>query len=377
MAYSIDTRTLQPGDIYIPVKGPRFDGHDFIPEALARGASRILDVDLSEFSAQHRQKYNIPVIAVTGSSGKTTTKDLLAAVLGQKYRVVKSAENQNNEIGVPLTLLKINAQTELAVVEMAMRGPGQIAQLTGLASPTHALITNIGWTHIELLAGAAGLDGGRDSIARAKAEVIQPGMTVFLNAGADYYAYLCNIAGDRGAAVVSYSSARILDINQAAVTAVARHFGLTGTQIAAGLRQYQPSPHRQQVQTLNGVTIIDDTYNSNPDALGFALQVLRETPAQRRLAVLGDMLELGERAERLHGQVDVAGIDIVYTYGALAGHIPHREHFTDKTALLHRLMKTLRSGDAVLIKGSRSMQLETLVQDLLAASLPPGQLSGD
>ncbi|GBR76553.1 UDP-N-acetylmuramoyl-tripeptide--D-alanyl-D-alanine ligase, partial [Candidatus Termititenax persephonae] len=142
MAYSIDTRTLRPGDIYIPVRGRRFDGHDFIDEARRKGASQILDVDLAEYAAARRQKYHIPLLAITGSSGKTTTKDMLAAVLRQKYRLSQSAENQNNEIGVPLTLLKIEEQTELAIVEMAMRGKGQIAALAKIARPTHAIITN-------------------------------------------------------------------------------------------------------------------------------------------------------------------------------------------------------------------------------------------
>ena len=357
MAYSTDTRTLQPGDIFIPVKGEHFDGHDFIAEAKRKGAGQILDVDLGEFSAQHRQKYNIPVIAVTGSSGKTTTKDLLAAVLGQKYKLVKSSENQNNEIGVPLTLLKIDETTELAVVEMAMRGAGQIAYLAKLAAPTHAIITNIGWTHIELL-------GSRDNIAQAKAEVIRPGMTIFLNEQDDYFKFLRRTAHERSAQVISFHSPKIQDINQAAVTAIAKYFGLTAGQIAQGLQQYQSSPHRQKILTRGEITVIDDTYNANPDALHFALQVLRETPAQRRIAVLGDMLELGAWAETLHKQVATGGIDLVYTYGALAQNIPHQEHFTDKAELTAKLKATLRAGDAVLVKGSRAMQMETIVREI-------------
>jgi UDP-N-acetylmuramoyl-tripeptide--D-alanyl-D-alanine ligase len=361
MAYSIDTRTLRPGDIYIPVKGAHFDGHDFSEEALRKGASKILNVDLGQFAAEQRLKYNIPVVAVTGSSGKTTTKDLLAATLGQKFNLIKSAENQNNEIGVPLTLLKITKETGLAVVEMAMRGAGQIEYLATLTKPTHAVITNIGWTHIELL-------GSRDHIAQAKAEVIQPNMTIFLYENDDYYAYLSKLAGERHARVIGYKSTKIVDINKAAAIAVAKHFGLTDEQIAAGLAQYQSSPQRQKVIEHNGVTIIDDTYNANPDAMDFALQVLRETPAVRRLAVLGDMLELGSWAEKLHQQIDVASLDIVYTYGKLSKNIPHQEHFTDKNALVKKLKEILRQGDIILIKGSRSMQMETIIQELRTPS---------
>ncbi|MDR1452396.1 MAG: UDP-N-acetylmuramoyl-tripeptide--D-alanyl-D-alanine ligase [Candidatus Margulisbacteria bacterium] len=358
MRYSIDTRTLQPGDIFIPVKGGHFDGHDFIAEARRKGAGQILDVDLGQFATEQRRKYNIPIIAVTGSSGKTTTKDLLAAVLGQRFNLIKSAENQNNEIGVPLTLLKIEEHTELAVVEMAMRGAGQIEYLSRIARPTHAVITNIGWTHIELL-------GSRNSIAQAKAEIIQPDMTIFLNENDDYFTYLRQIAGARNARVIGYKSAKILDINKAAVTAVAKHFGLTDEQIAAGLARGQSSPHRQKIIKHNGLTLIDDTYNANPDAVNFALQALRETPAARRIAVLGDMLELGGWAETLHKQINTAGLDMVYTCGQLSANIPQQEHFTDKGALVKKLKETLRPGDVVLCKGSRGLQMETIVQELL------------
>ncbi|GBR77060.1 UDP-N-acetylmuramoyl-tripeptide--D-alanyl-D-alanine ligase, partial [Candidatus Termititenax persephonae] len=225
------------------------------------------------------------------------------------------------------------------------------------ARPTHAIITNIGWTHIELL-------GDRDNIAAAKAEIIQPGLTIFLNERDDYYAYLAGRAAEQKAKVLTYSGAGLLDSNRAAVTAAARHFGLTDSQIATGLAQYQPSPHRQRISARGGITIIDDTYNANPDAMNFALQALRETPATRRIAVLGDMLELGGWAEKLHRQIDVSGLDIVYTYRQLSENIPHQEHFTDKAALVKKLKELLRPGDAVLIKGSRSLQMETIVQEL-------------
>jgi UDP-N-acetylmuramoyl-tripeptide--D-alanyl-D-alanine ligase len=254
-------------------------------------------------------------------------------------------------------LLNIGQTTELAIVETAMRGPGQIAYLVELAAPTHAVITNIGWAHIELL-------GSRDNIAQAKAEVIRPGITVFLNKGDDYYDYLCRVATERKAVIISYASEKIININRAAITAVAKHFDMTDEQISQGLKQYQASPHRQKILTSGDITIIDDTYNANPDAMHFALQILRETPAKRRIAVLGDMLELGDWAEALHKQVDIGGIDIVYTYGDLAKNIPHQEHFTDKTKLTAKLKETLRAGDAMLIKGSRSMQMEAIVEDM-------------
>ena len=207
MVYSIDTRTLQPGDIFIPFKGPNFDGHDFIEEAKRKGASQILDVDLGTFAREHRRKFNIPVIAITGSAGKTTTKDMLAAVLSQKYTVLKSAENQNNEVGVPLTLLKIEPQHEIAIIEMAMRGLGQIDYLAGLTEPTHAVITNIGFTHIELLKT-------REAIATAKSEVMKKDITIFLNRRDDYFDFLKDTADSKHATVIPYTYEKTTEANQ-------------------------------------------------------------------------------------------------------------------------------------------------------------------
>ena len=182
MAYSIDSRTIQPGDIFIPIKGENFDGHDFIEEALRRGAAQVLDVDLGQFAKEQRSKLQIPIIAVTGSSGKTTAKELLATVLGQRFKVLKSAKNFNNEIGVPLTLLQIEPEHELAIIELGMRGQGEIAYLADIVQPTHVLITNIGYSHIERL-------GSQQAIAEAKAEVISSGQRVFLNSADSYYQF--------------------------------------------------------------------------------------------------------------------------------------------------------------------------------------------
>lgn len=360
MAYSIDSRTVQPGDIFIPVKGEKFDGHDFIEQVKAKGAT-VLDVDLGEFSREHRRKFNIPVIAVTGSAGKTTTKDMLAAVLGQKFNVVKSAENQNNEIGVPLTLLKIEPQHEIAIVEMAMRGSGQIEYLARLTEPTHAIITNIGFSHLELLKT-------REAIATAKSEVIDKGVTVFLNRRDDYFDFLKDTADSKHATVIPYTYQKTTEANQAAVTTIARHFGLTDAQISAGLATYKSSSHR--LRTINsqkhpGVTIIDDTYNSNPDGLTFALNIARETPATRRIAVLGDMKELGDFSKMLHEQIRTDGFDHVFGYGELAQYFTKVTYHPDKEKLIAELSSFLKYGDLVIVKGSRSMKMEEIVEAIL------------
>ena len=163
--YSIDTRTLEPGDIFIPIKGPRFDGRDFIDDAIKKGA-RVLDVDLAKFATNYRKKLKCYVIGVTGSAGKTTVKDLLTAILSQKYNVVSTSQNQNNEIGVPLTLLKADHQTDILIVEMAMRNLGDMTYLTKMVRPTHTVITNIGLSHIELLKT-------QRNVAKAKSEIFE------------------------------------------------------------------------------------------------------------------------------------------------------------------------------------------------------------
>ena len=361
MAYTIDSRTVQPGDIFIPVKGERFDGHDFVEQVKAKGAT-ILDVDLGEHALEHRRKFTIPVIAVTGSAGKTTTKDMLAAVLSQKYNVLKSAENQNNEIGVPLTLLKIEPQHELAIVEMGMRGLGQIEYLAKLTEPTHAVITNIGFTHIELLKT-------REAIATAKSEVIAKGATVFLNCRDEYYDFIKDTADSNHATVIPYTYAKTTEANQAAVTAIAKHFGLSDTQIAQGLASYTSSSHRLRLlksQKYVGATLIDDTYNSNPDGLSFALNIARETQATRRIAVLGDMKELGDFGKMLHESIHTQGFDFVFGYGDLAQHFRHAQHYATKykTDLIAALRTLIRPGDLIIIKGSRSMKMEEIVHAL-------------
>lgn len=364
MAYSIDTRTIQPGDIFIPIKGDSFDGHDFIELALAKGAKEILDVDLAEFARKKRTTLKIPIIAVTGSAGKTTVKDMLAAVLAQKFKVYKSPENNNNEIGVPLSLINITECHEVAILELAMRGSGQIEHLAEIVKPTQAIITNIGWTHLELL-------GSRDAIALAKAEIISKGLKLFLNKSDDYYNFLRERAEAAGAKVVGFLPESAMRANEETVRAVAKEFGLTAAQIEAGLNSMERSAHRLKIiapQNKSGLTIIDDTYNSNPDGLIFALNFLREQAgANRKIAVLGDMKELGDYALMLHQNIDVTGIDVVVSYGELAQNIKHQKHFAQDEAeqLLKYLKEILNSGDHLLFKGSRSMQMEKMVAQLV------------
>ncbi|MGE4169471.1 MAG: UDP-N-acetylmuramoyl-tripeptide--D-alanyl-D-alanine ligase [Candidatus Margulisiibacteriota bacterium] len=370
MAISIDSRTLKPGDVFIPIKGPSFDGHDFIPEAIKKGAT-ILDVDLPKYAASYRKKLGCAVIAVTGSAGKTTVKDLLYAVLSQKYRVVKTEENQNNEIGAPLTLLRADFNTDILIVELGMRGLGQIQELARIVRPTHAVITSIGLTHVELL-------GNQRNIAKAKAEVFLPPLkwektrTAFLNFTTPYYDLLAKKATQNQFTVLPFKGADKIDQNINLCYAVGQQFGLSNDDIATGLKHYQGSAHRLQVHHHHGVTLIDDTYNANPDGVSYALQFLRRFSG-RKIFVFGDMLELGTFAPEAHqavvDQALDAGVDLMFTYGPLTRAMHSDtlsiDHFKDKASLNTMVLAELKPGDVVLFKGSRGMKLEETLNTVL------------
>jgi len=363
--YSIDTRTLNPGDIYIPIKGPRFDGHDFIEDAKKKGASQILDVDLGHFAKSHRQKFDIPVIGITGSSGKTTVKDMLTAVLKEKFKnVVSSYENQNNEVGVPLTLLKINEETQAAVIEMAMRARGEIKYLTELTAPTHVGITSLGTAHLERL-------GSRIEIARAKAEIFYPGCKVFLNRALPFQELLIAAAQSQKCEIVYYEENDLLKQNEMLVTAIAKDLGLSDKQIEAGISHIKRSSHRMAVLNLkNNITVIDDSYNANPDSMQYAVQILKSmkaAPGGRKILIAGDMLELGDQAAALHAELDLKDVDCVLTLGLLSKNIHSGKkvlHFDERDILWETLKSELKSGDQILIKGSRGMKMEWFVEKL-------------
>ncbi len=361
MGYSIDTRTLRPGDIFIPVKGKNFDGHAFIEEALQKGASQVLDVDLGEFAASHRQKFNIPVIAVTGSSGKTTVKDMLASVLSQKYKVLKTEQNQNNEIGVPLTLLKLDETCEVAVIEMAMRARGEIEHLAHLTRPTHAVITNIGFAHIGIL-------NTRESIALAKSEVFMKGIQVYLNGNDEYYEFLRKEAEAKECRITPFFADSITEQNAAAVRTMARALGLEDRMIEAGIRAFTPSNNRMEfISCRDGILLINDSYNANPDSMRFALEIMSRSAQHRTVAVLGDMLELGNYGPAEHKKLPVAHCSAVVTVGELSRNItacPVTFHCTNNTEAVDRILQLIIPGDTILVKGSRGMHMEEIVAAL-------------
>lgn len=368
MKVSIDTRTIQPGDYFIPIQGPHFDGRAFIPEALKKGA-HILDVDLTRYATQYRKKLHCPVIAITGSAGKTTAKDLISSVLGQLFTVVKTLENQNNEVGVPLTLLRADYETEAVVTELGMRHRGEIGHLASIVRPTHVVITNIGKSHIELLKT-------QRNIALAKGEIFKPALKwetqpryAFLNYESPYYDLLVKKAQKAGYHSLPFGGQDKPEQNMQLAYAVGHHFGLHDEQIRLGISAYQGSAHRLKQKQINHITLIDDTYNANPDGVAYALQFLRRFEGRKWL-ILGDMLELGEHSETEHQQVVAqaldAGVSLLFTLGHQTAKItsPHLAHeaFLDKEGLHARLLPELKAGDVVLVKGSRGMKMEETVQ---------------
>lgn len=423
---STDTRTIQPGDLFVAISGENFDGHDFVSSAASAGASAaivqrmpvglpphfgVIEVPdtvkgLQQLSSGYRETLNLRVIGITGSNGKTSTKDLTAAVLGQRFRVQKTAGNLNNHLGVPLTLLSVNPQDEVAVVEIGMNHPGEIAPLAALARPEAAIITNIGVAHIEYM-------GSRDAIAEEKgalAEAVPSEGTVILNADDDMtprIAARCRAKvitagindGDvraanlrtlpdgmefqlqHGGSSVNASLPVLgehMVRNAALACAAGITFGLSLEECATGLRALQLSKGRLQQRSLAGFVVLDDSYNANPDSVVAGLATLASIPGDgRRIAVLGRMGELGNEAERGHRRVGKAAgeeeISCVIAVGeqahwiaeeATANGVANVFHVPDTNGAVAALRQYGRPGDVVLVKGSRSAKMERVIHAL-------------
>jgi len=429
-----DTRQVLPGDLFFALRGEKFDAHDFVDQAVAGGAgalvlNRYVDVPakvplikvgdtlagLQALAAYHRRQFAVPVVGITGSSGKTTTKDMVSAMLESCWPVLKTKGNFNNEIGLPLTLLEFSSKNKAAVVEMAMRGPGQINALCQIARPTCAVITNIGVAHLERLGSPA-------NIARAKGELLehipvdgfallpgdsQPareqaprchGKVLFfgLDPGLDICASEVHregsgnrftiVMGDIRQEVYLPLPGRHNVQNALAAFGVGMMLGLNPVQAADGLSRVTLSEMRMDIADaiINGetVTIMNDVYNANPNSTCAALQSLEEIAAgtRRAVAVLGDMLELGTGAVKGHRRVGAAAVchqvAQLVTVGQLsretaqgaqlAGGVPGGIVCCQNNAeALDVLRSVLKSGDVLLVKGSRGMHMEEIIKDLL------------
>jgi UDP-N-acetylmuramoyl-tripeptide--D-alanyl-D-alanine ligase len=418
-----DSRSLRAGDLFVAMRGENFDGHTFVPEAAKLGGIgavvekvpidlpssfgiiEVLDTlrALQSLSANYRASLSLKVVGVTGSNGKTSTKDFVTSVLGQRFRVAKTEGNLNNHIGVPLTLLRLDSTHEVSVVEMGMNHPGEIAPLATMARPDTAIITNIGTAHIEFMRT-------REAIAQEKgmlAEAVHAGGTVVLNADDEFTPSIAKRCSARVVtAGISSGDVRATDLKplssgiqfrlhatgqcvQAELPVPGEHmvrnallacaaglsFGLTLDECAAGLSAPQLSKGRLQQKQIGGLTILDDSYNANPDSVVAGLATLAQMPGKgRRIAVLGRMGELGAESERGHRRVgEAAGqhsISSLITVGEEARWIAEaartsgvREviHVADVEEAVAALRGVAGEGDIVLVKGSRSAKMERIV----------------
>lgn len=415
-----DTRKIQPGSLFVCLRGERFDGHSFASQAAQLGAAALLvdhpvDADvpqlvvtdtgkaLLQLAGWYRRRFQLPVVGLTGSVGKTTTKEFIALVLGAKYNTLKTQGNLNNEIGVPQMLFRLEDSHTAAVIEMGMNHFGEISRLTRAVAPTVGLITNIGVSHIENL-------GSRAGILQAKLEILEgmaPDAPLIVNMdndmlrtvklgdrplltfaiddqSADFTATDIAEQGSTTTFTVHHSTftqpvtiptVGIHNVyNALAAMAVGYVTGVDHVAAAAALANYVPAGMRQNLVQVGGVQVIEDCYNASPDSMRAALQTLGKLPVHRRYAVLGAMLELGDYAKEAHTQVGKMaaenGIDGVLAYGADAAYIveaakqaglENARLFDTKEALAQSLAQQVQPGDGVLFKGSRGMHLEDVM----------------
>ncbi len=426
---AIDTRTIQDGELFVALRGPHFDGHDFIDEARAQHAAaalvstpietglshvRVRDTRcaLGDLGAYWRARFSLPVTAVTGSNGKTTVKEMLGSILGNAALV--NVGNLNNEIGVPLTLCRIRDGHRFAVIEMGMNHLGEIDRLSRMTRPDIAIITNAATAHLEGV-------GTLHDVARAKAEIFngmrETGVAI-LNADDPFFAFWCRCAQPRRCVTFGLSpdcdlwadiaqtfpqlratlhtrvgeaavSLRLPGAHNAynalAATAAALELGIALDRIREGLERLPPVPGRLVPRRAAcGAQIYDDTYNANPASLHQALEILAAAPAPRIL-VLGDMGELGGGAASLHAEAGhrarEAGVSQLFAIGPLARHAaeafgPAARHFEDPDALLEALQQSVDASTALLIKGSRFMRMEDVVAALVADASTPDTIGG-
>ena len=420
-----DSRNVPEGSLFIPIVGEKFDGHRFLDAALASGASGVLcaklpedlrpdkfyikvsdtRVALKDLARHYREKFTLPVVQITGSVGKTTTKDMIAAVLSRKYRVLKTAENFNNDIGVPLTLLQLDRSHEVAVIETGMNHFGEIRYLGEMVEPDIAVISNIGDAHIEYL-------GSREGILKAKAEILEhlrPGGTVILNGDdallntltpafetlrcgqGENCAYRVGEIADHGVDGITCrlttpreeyhltipAPGEHMVYSASMAAAIGEKLGLTGEEIARGVASYAPTGSRMRVLRLPGErTVLDDCYNANPQSVTAALEILAKTDCAQRVAVLGDMGELGDLTAQAHYNMGalavMLGIDLVIAIGTHAAKIAEGvecsggevRHFATKEEALPTIRAQLTPQTAMLIKASHAMRFGWLVEAL-------------
>lgn len=432
---STDSRTIKENDLFVPLAGPNFDGHDFIRQAIEKGAAaalcelnkkakvdglvneKIILVDntqlaLLSLATYYRNLFDIPFVAVTGSVGKTTTKEMIAEILKTRFEVLKTPGNLNNEIGLPLTLFKLDEFYDIGVVELGMSGLGEIRRMVNVVKPKVSVITNIGITHIEKL-------GSKQNIAQAKMEILEPltekdvailnadsielwnaknaiiPKVIFFGQGrgdirvkniiSDDNGIKFDIYGCYGEMTFKVSLPGIHNVNNAlAAIAVGFEMGLTKDEIQMGLQKLKlPEMRLQFKKSFLGADIIDDAYNASPDSMKAALELLYQRGrGKKKAAVLGDMLELGKLANKAHfeiGEYAAKRADIIIAIGnyseslkqgALKGKIDSKCVHTFPTVehASSQIKRLVEDSDIILVKASRGMKLEQITQLLVRRS---------
>ena len=408
---TIDTRTLTPGELYVPIRGEVFDGHRFIPQAIEKGAPLVLseiETDAPHIRVQscvlayqniarmHRNRFSIPVVCITGSVGKTTTKDMVKTVVSQRFVTHATVGNLNNQTGLPTTVLALKPEHEVSIMELGTNHFGEIDRIARVAQPTICLFTNIGEAHIEFF-------GSREGIFRGKTEMLKharPNAKIVVNGDDDL---LCTIPGAiryglkescdvRATEIVSdglehttftaeffgrsmpvelFVSGDYMVRNALSAIAIGALLGMTDEEIQRGLSSFHPTAGRADILHTERFTIIDGTYNANPTSMEAALRLLADAKT-RRVCIFSDMLELGQNAAAYHQRIGVLaeslGIERMLCVGQLAKNAAIGQNalwFPDKATLHEALPDLLKDGDTILVKASQGMKLKETLAFLL------------
>ncbi len=417
---STDSRDVDEATLFIALKGERFDANDFVTDVLSKGVKavvcsryegndeRVILVEdtgkaLLDIAAGYRQNFNIPFVALTGSVGKTTTKGMIYSVLSEKFNTLRTEGNLNNEIGVPKTLFRLEKHHQAAVIEMGMNHFGEISRLSKTVCPDIGVITNVGTAHIENL-------GSRNGILKAKSEILdgmKKGSPLVINgdsdilnkvSAADFNVIRFGLDGGDITAenidptalgsgfTVTYKNEKVRAFvpsqgihnvyNGLCAIAVGLLLGISLEECVKGLRNFAPEGMRQKITSVKSMVFIEDCYNANLDSMCAALETLKSLKIKRTVAVLGDMLELGDFSKEAHQRVGEKAFetecDLVVTFGEAAKNITNSfiekgglaKAFEDKKELTEYLRKNLKDGDTVLFKGSRGMKMEEIFTSL-------------
>lgn len=424
---STDSRTIKAGDLFFAIRGEEYDGHAFVRDAFSRGAvCAVIDSKanralcrnvpvlvvrntmeaLGQLAYLYRRKFAIPIIAVAGSNGKTTVKEMIASVLGTQYKVLYTKGNLNNHIGVPQTLFHLNRSHEIAVIEIGSNHFGELKHLCNVLHPTHGLITNVGKEHLEFFKNVRGTARAEGELFQFVAKsgigfvnvddknVVEQAKILKAKISYGFFQPNCQVHGKfieidlNGCTKFSVKSSgtkefvvqlsvpgKSMMFNGLAASAVGIAFKISQKNIQKVLKQFAGIDKRMEVKKVGTITILNDTYNSNPDSLLSSLETLRSMKGpKRKIAILADMLELGSSSKKEHEQVGLSikniGLDCLLTYGEMARYIHQnadvnqKVHFDQKNKLIKEATEIISRGNIVLVKGSRGMKMEEVVAEI-------------